>query len=86
MPCIPSIPPLVGGAAVTIQQPPQMPMQMPMQQPPPQPPAGPPFTEDDVNQVKEMFPNVEEEVIKSLFEANRGNKDLTINNLLAISS
>ena len=63
-------------------QQPQQPLQ-PLQ--PPQP-AGPLYTDDDVNQVKEVFPDVDEEVIKSLLEANRGNKDQTINNLLTMNS
>lgn len=54
-------------------------------QPPPQEPAAQPITEEDIKQMKEMFPDADEEVIKSVFEANRGNKQSTINSLLQLT-
>lgn len=62
-----------------------MPQPIPYPQHPPQP-QGPLFTEDDVKVVKDMFPNIEEEVVRSVLEANGGNKDATINNLLGMDS
>lgn len=45
---------------------------------------GPLYTEEDVAQLRDMFPHVDDDVIKSLLEVNGGNKDSTINNLLSM--
>uniref|UniRef100_T1J5F4 Uncharacterized protein n=1 Tax=Strigamia maritima TaxID=126957 RepID=T1J5F4_STRMM len=56
------------------------------------PPAGPPpvqqplYTDQDIKQVQEMFPSVELEVVRSIMEANGGNKDATINILLQMAN
>jgi len=56
-------------------------------QPASQQPAQPvAISDEDVAVVKDMFPDVEVDVIKSVLEANRGDKDATINNLLSMES
>jgi len=54
--------------------------------PQPQPAAVQPITDEDVAAMHDMFPDIEVEVIKSVLEANRGDKDATINNLLLMQS
>lgn len=38
-----------------------------------------------LQQLKEMFPQMDEEVFRSVLEANRGNVELSINQLLTMS-
>lgn len=66
-----------GGLIVTQQQ-------APVHSQPALPPAQ--FNEADFNQITEMFPNMEKDVVKSVYEVNRFNKDVTINCLLQLSS
>ncbi|PVD28270.1 hypothetical protein C0Q70_10857 [Pomacea canaliculata] len=70
----------VPVAGMPVVYPQQVPQQVPQQ------PQPPPFTEEDMKQVKDMFPNMEEEVIRSVLEANGGNKDATINSLLSMNA
>jgi toll-interacting protein len=47
-------------------------------------PPRPAFNPDDFKQLKEMFPNMDEEVIRSVYEAGNYNKDSSANALLSM--
>lgn len=72
------------------QQPMPQDMQQHQQQPMPQalaiPPPNQPLTDEDIANLMEMFPNIDKEVIKSIGDANRGDKDATINSLLQLTN
>ncbi|XP_053200479.1 toll-interacting protein B-like [Panonychus citri] len=44
------------------------------------------ITEDEVDQICEMFPNVDREVIRNILEDQNGNKERTINALIQVNS
>lgn len=50
------------------------------------PVAAPSWSAADVKQLHEMFPTMEEEIIRSVITQTRGNKEEAINSLLAMSS
>ncbi|KAL1228572.1 Toll-interacting protein [Trichinella spiralis] len=49
-------------------------------------PTPPRFTQADVKELHDMFPNVDEEIIVSILESKNGNKEATINDLLDLNS
>ncbi len=72
----------------------QQPFPQPMVQPQPQPqpqtqvsrPQAQALRPDDVRQLREMFPSMDEEVVKSVLLANSGNVEASINALLSMAS
>jgi hypothetical protein len=64
---------------------PPMPYAMPQHRPPPR--AAPPVQvrPEDVKNIKDMFPDMDEEVIRSVLEASGGNVDAALNHLLSMN-
>ena len=85
--------PTAGGTPVTVQNqnypqtvtqppPPTQPTQPPRQA---APPPRPVINESDVKALKEMFPSVEEQVIRGVLENSNGDKDQAADMLLQMS-
>ena len=62
--------------------PPSVPMQP---APQPQQPLRPRIREEDVTQLREMFPSLDEEVVRSVLEASNGQVDSAVTNLLQMT-
>lgn len=80
------VPNVTGRNALPVfiqQAPPQHP---PQQQIQPQPPIITQLSDDDIVNLMEMFPSIDKDVIKSIGEANNGNKEATINSLLQLTN
>jgi len=84
---VPAAAAVTPAAAGIIQQ--QQQQQQPQQPQPMMPPAaavpqGPAFTDEDIIQIHDLFPGTDEQVIKTVLEATRGNKNAAIDIMLNI--
>lgn len=79
--------PNVAGRPATVAVSHQSPPAPPQAQPVPVQPQQPVIlTDDDIQLIAEMFPNVDKEVIRSVGETNNGSKEATINSLLSMTN
>jgi toll-interacting protein len=81
-----SLPVFVAPQPLNQQMPPQQQLQQQQQMQQQQMPPVENLTEEDISNLMDMFPNIDKEVIKSIGEANRGNKNATINSLLQLTN
>ena len=44
------------------------------------------ITPEDIKQLQDMFPNVEEQVIRTILETERGNKERAVNRLVQMNT
>jgi toll-interacting protein len=82
------VPNVGGGAPMPIfvaPTQPQVPQVMVQQQPQAQPVVRP-MSQETLKQIHEMFPNMDQEVIKTVAEANGHNREATINSLLQMTN
>ncbi|XP_062327388.1 toll-interacting protein [Osmerus eperlanus] len=77
----------ISGVPTVYNQGMGMPMGVPMGMPavPSVTPQGAPVSEEDLKALQDMFPNLDPEVIRTVIEAQQGNKDAAINSLLQMT-